>query len=158
MAEGEFRQYKDLNPFASGQYETRPNISINFQDRFNGLNFNLFSSYTKFAFDKSHNPFDKEKEIKRKTVEPSLSYSKHFVSSSFSIGIGSENLRHDTNSLSLDRTSNWLEAEYKIFFEIKSNESFRSLNPTLKFLKLDADSHPYVSICLLYTSPSPRDS
>ena len=100
--EGEIRQYKDLNPFASGQYETRPNISINFQDKFNGLNFNLFSNYTKFAFDKSYNPFNKEKEIKRKTVEPSLSYSKHFVSSSFSIGIGSENLRHDTNSLSLD--------------------------------------------------------
>ena len=144
--EGEIRQYKDLNPFASGQYETRPNISINFQDRFNGVNFNLFSSYTKFSFDRSYNPFDKEKEIKRKTVEPSLSYSKHFVSSSFSIGIGSENLRHDTNSLSLDRTSNWLEAEYKIFFESKSNQSFRSLNPTLKFLKLDADSHPSVSI------------
>ena len=144
--EGEIRQYKDLNPFASGQYETRPNISIHFQDKFNGINFNLFSSYTKFVFDKSYNPFDKEKEIKRKTVEPSLSYSKHFVSSSFSIGIGSENLRHDTNSLSLDRTSNWLEAEYKIFFESKSNESFRSLNPTLKFLKLDADSHPSVSI------------
>ena len=83
--EGEIKQYKDLNPFASGQYKTRPNISINFQDIFNEFNFNLFSSYTKFAFDKSYNPFDKEKEIKRKTVEPSLSYSKHFVSSSFQL-------------------------------------------------------------------------
>ena len=144
--EGEIRQYKDLNPFSSGQYETRPNVSINFHDRFNGINFNLLSSYTEFAFDKSYNPFNKEEEIKRKSIEPSLSFSQQYASSSFSIAIGAENLRYDTNSFSLDKNLNWLEAEYKLFFESKSSQSFKSLNPTLKFLTLDADSQPSESI------------
>ena len=144
--EGEIRQYKDLNPFASGQYETRPNVSIDFQDRFKGINFSLLSSYTKFAFDKSYNPFNKEKEIKRKSIEPSLRYSQHYASSSFSIAIGAENLRYDANSFALDRTTNWLEAEYKLFFESRSSQSFKSLNPTLKFIALDTDSRHYASI------------
>ena len=32
--EGEIRKYKDLNPFASEQYETSPNISLSFQESY----------------------------------------------------------------------------------------------------------------------------
>ena len=65
--EGEIKKYKDLNPFASGQYETRPKISMSILNRFKNVNFSLFSNYTKFAFDKSYNPFNKQKEITRKS-------------------------------------------------------------------------------------------
>ena len=141
--EGEIKKYKDLNPFASGQYETRPKISMSFLNRFKDLNFSLFSNYTKFAFDKSYNPFNKQKEITRKFIEPALSYSKHFTSSSFYVSVGAENLRYDASSFSFDRNSNWLEAEYKLFFERKSSQSFKYLNPTLKFISLDKESlHP----------------
>ena len=141
--EGEIKKYKDLNPFASGQYETRPKISMSFLNRFKDVNFSLFSNYTKFAFDKSYNPFNKQKEITRKFIEPALSYSKHFTSSSFYVSVGAENLRYDASSFSFDRNSNWLEAEYKLFFERKSSQSFKYLNPTLKFISLDKESlHP----------------
>ena len=95
--EGEIREYKDLNPFTSEQYETRPNFSLIFQDNYKGINFNLLSSYTKFAFDGSFNPFNKQKEITRKSIEPSLSFNKYFTSSSFSIAIGVEDLKYDIN-------------------------------------------------------------
>jgi len=141
--EGEIKKYKDLNPFASGQYETRPKISMSFLNRFKNVNFSLFSNYTKFAFDKSYNPFNKQKEITRKFIEPALSYSKHFTSSSFYVSVGAENLRYDASSFSFDRNSNWLEAEYKLFFERKSSQSFKYLNPTIKFISLDKESlHP----------------
>ena len=68
--EGEIRKYKDLNPFASEQYETSPNISVSFQESYGGLNLNLFTNYTKFTFDGSYNPFNKLKEIERKYLEP----------------------------------------------------------------------------------------
>ena len=100
------------------------------------------SSYTKFAFDGSFNPFNKQKEITRKSIEPSLSYSKYFASSSFSIAIGVEDLKYDINSSSFDRSSNWFETEYKVFFENRSNQSFKSLNPTIKFILLNEESLP----------------
>ena len=141
--EGEIKKYKDLNPFASGQYETRPKISMSFLNRFQNVNFSLFSNYTKFAFDKSYNPFNKQKEITRRFIEPALSYSKYFTSSSFSVSVGAENLRYDASSFSFDRNSNWLEAEYKLFLERKSSQSFKYLNPTIKFISLDKESlHP----------------
>ena len=144
--EGEVKEYEDLNPFTSEQYETRPNFSLIFQDRYKGINFRLLSNYTKFAFDGSFNPFNKQKEITRKSIEPSLSYSKYFASSSFSIAIGIEDLKYDINSSSFDRSSNWLETEYKIFFENRSNQSFKSLNPTIKFILLNEESLPAESI------------
>ena len=144
--EGEIKKYEDLNPFTSEQYETRPNFSLIFQDRYKGINFSLLSNYTKFAFDGSFNPFNKQKEITRKSIEPSLSYSKYFASSSFSIAIGVEDLKYDIDSSSFDKYSNWLETEYKIFFENRSNQSFKSLNPTFKFILLNEESLPSESI------------
>lgn len=138
--EGEIREYKDLNPFTSEQYETRPNFSLTFQNSYKGINFNLLSSYSKFAFDGSFNPFHKQKEITRKSIEPSLSYSKYFTSSSFSIAIGVEDLNYDVNSINFDRSSNWLETEYKLFFENRSDQSYKSLNPTFKFIVLNEES------------------
>jgi LPS-assembly protein len=138
--EGEIREYKDLNPFTSEQYETRPNFSLTFQNSYKGINFNLLSSYSKFAFDGSFNPFNKQKEITRKSIEPSLSYSKYFTSSSFSIAIGVEDLNYDVNSINFDRSSNWLETEYKLFFENRSDQSYKSLNPTFKFIVLNEES------------------
>ena len=135
-----------MNPFTSEQYETRPNFSVIFQDTYKGINFSLLSNYTKFAFNGSFNPFDKQKEITRKSIEPSLSYSKYFSSSSFSVAIGVEDLKYDINSSSFDRSSNWLETEYKIFFENRSNKSFKSLNPTFKFILLNEESLPSESI------------
>ena len=143
---GEIKGYEDLNPFTSEQYETRPNFSVIFQDTYKGINFSLLSNYTKFAFNGSFNPFDKQKEITRKSIEPSLSYSKYFSSSSFSVAIGVENLKYNINSSSFDRSSNWLETEYKIFFENRSNKSFKSLNPTFKFILLNEESLPSESI------------
>ena len=143
---GEIKGYEDLNPFTSEQYETRPNFSVIFQDTYKGINFSLLSNYTKFAFNGSFNPFDKQKEITRKSIEPSLSYSKYFSSSSFSVAIGVEDLKYDINSSSFDRSSNWLETEYKIFFENRSNKSFKSLNPTFKFILLNEESLPSESI------------
>ena len=143
---GEIKGYEDLNPFTSEQYETRPNFSVIFQDTYKGINFSLLSNYTKFAFNGSFNPFDKQKEITRKSIEPSLSYSKYFSSSSFSVAIGVEDLKYNINSSSFDRSSNWLETEYKIFFENRSNKSFKSLNPTFKFILLNEESLPSESI------------
>ena len=143
---GEIKGYEDLNPFTSEQYETRPNFSVIFQDTYKGINFSLLSNYTKFTFNGSFNPFDKQKEITRKSIEPSLSYSKYFSSSSFSVAIGVEDLKYDINSSSFDRSSNWLETEYKIFFENRSNKSFKSLNPTFKFILLNEASLPPESI------------
>ena len=143
---GEIKGYEDLNPFTSEQYETRPNFSVIFQDTYKGINFSLLSNYTKFTFNGSFNPFDKQKEITRKSIEPSLSYSKYFSSSSFSVAIGVEDLKYDINSSSFDRSSNWLETEYKIFFENRSNKSFKSLNPTFKFILLNEESLPSESI------------
>ena len=144
--EGEIREYKDLNPFTSEQYETRPNFSLIFQDNYKGINFNLLSSYTKFAFDGSFNPFNKQKEITRKSIEPSLSFHKYFTSSSFSIAIGVEDLKYDINSIDFDRSSNWLETEYKLFFENRSEQSYKSLNPTIKYILLNEESLPFESI------------
>ena len=138
--EGEIREYKDLNPFTSEQYEARPNFSLTFQNSYKGINFNLLSSYSKFAFDGSFNPFNKQKEITRKSIEPSLRYSKYFTSSSFSIAIGVEDLNYDVNSINFDRSSNWLETEYKLFFENRSDQSYKSLNPTFKFIVLNEES------------------
>ena len=142
----EIRGYEDLNPFSSEQYETSPNISIIFKDRYKGINFNLFSNFTKFSFDGPYNPFSKQKEVERRHIEPSLSYSKYFSSSSFSVTIGMEDLKYDINSISFDRSSNWLETEYKIFFENRSSQSFKTLNPTFKFIVLNEESLPSVSI------------
>jgi len=143
---GEIRKYDDLNPFTSEQYETKPNISLIFQDRYKGINFSLLSNYTKFAFDGSYNPFNKQKVITRKSLEPSLSYSKYFASSSFSIAIGAENFKYDINSISFDKSSGWFETEYKIFFESRSKQTFKSLNPTFKFILLNEESSPPQSI------------
>ena len=144
--EGEIREYKNLNPFAPEQYKTRPSVSLIFQDRYKGINFNLVSHYDKFAFDGSYNPFNKQKEISRKSIEPSLSYTKYFTSSSISVAFGVEDLKYDINSTSFNRSSNWLETEYKIFFENRSTKSFKSLNPTFKFILLNEESLPSESV------------
>tara|TARA_Y100000739_G_scaffold221512_1_gene222067 strand:- start:254 stop:1168 length:915 start_codon:yes stop_codon:yes gene_type:complete len=44
------------------------------------------------------------------------------------------------NSASFNRSSNWLESEYKIFFENRSNQSYKSLNPTLKVILFNEES------------------
>ena len=144
--EGEIRKYKDLNPFASEQYETSPNISLSFQESYGGLNLSLFTNYTKFTFDGSYNPFNKLKEIERKYLEPSLSFIRYFDSSNFSVTVGIEKLKYDSSSFSFDRSSNWLEAKYKIFFEKWTNQSFKSLIPTLKFIGINEESPTYQSV------------
>lgn len=144
--EAEIKEYKDLSPFTSEQYETKPKVSLSFRHRIKGITFTLLSDYTKFAFERSYNPFSKEKYIKRQVIEPSLSFSHNFDSSSFSIAIGSEDLRYDLNPSSFKRSSNWLETEYKVFFESKSNQVFKSLNPTLKFISYDEKSNSSQSI------------
>jgi len=143
---GEIREYKNLNPFTSEQYKTRPNFSLIFQDNYRGINFSLLSGYTKFSLDGSFNPFNKQKEITRKNIEPSLSFYKQFISSSFSIAIGIEDLNYNINSIDFDRSSNWLETEYKLFFENRSDQSYKSLNPTFKFILLNEESLPSESI------------
>ena len=110
------------------------------------MNLSLFTNYTKFTFDGSYNPFNKLKEIERKYLEPSLSFIRYFDSSNFSVTVGTEKLKYDSSSFSFDRSSNWLEAEYKIFFEKWTNQSFKSLIPTLKFIGINEESPTYQSV------------
>lgn len=142
--EAEIREVNNLNPFSSEEYETKPKINLNVHKKINNLNFELFSNFTKFEFENDINPFNKEEQIKRTLVEPSLTYKRHFPNSSFMMGSGSKKLKYESTSESHDSSSLWFESEYKIHFEKQTKDFYKSLNPTIKFIQLE-EKTPYIS-------------
>ena len=68
------KQFHNLNPFSSNEYKTQPRLNIEYQGNLFGMSARLVTDYAKFSFDEKFNPLNKETDVKRIYIEPSLSF------------------------------------------------------------------------------------
>ena len=73
---GGLKQFHNLNPFSANEYKTQPRLNVEYQGNVFGMSARLVTDYAKFSFDEEFNPFDKETDIKRIYIEPSLLFEK----------------------------------------------------------------------------------
>ena len=135
--QGEVNKFQNLNPFASNDYDTEPSLNLNFHKKFEQLDIRLDAIYSKFSFDDYFNPFDKENNVSRTTITPSLGFTKASVSSLSSIAVGRTNSRHSYDSANTNNSRNWAEISYKAYMDKYSDHAFRSLSPIVKLIWID---------------------
>ena len=73
---GSLKQFHNLNPFSANEYKTQPRLNVEYQGNVLGMSARLVTDYAKFSFDEEFNPLDKEADIKRIYIEPSLLFEK----------------------------------------------------------------------------------
>jgi lipopolysaccharide assembly outer membrane protein LptD (OstA) len=99
------------------------------------------TDYAKFSFDEKFNPFDKEANIKRIYIEPSLSFEKGNRSSLTSFNAGRRETEYQTKLNPIDNSYNWAELSYRIYMEKKSKNEFHSLTPIFKYVYIDGENN-----------------
>ena len=101
----------------------------------------LVTDYAKFSFDEKFNPLNKEADVKRIYIEPSLSFEKGNVSSLTSFKAGRRETEYQTKLDPIDNSYNWAELSYRIYMEKKSKNQFHSLTPIFKYVYIDGENN-----------------
>ena len=137
---GKLKYFHNLNPFSYDEYETRPNLNLDYHKKFNNLGLRLITDFSKFSYDESFNPLEKENNLKRIYVEPSLYFLKTSNSYSTTFKVGKRDTTYKDNLDSTDNSYNWAELTYKIFLEKRQGSKFKSLSPMAKIVWLDGEN------------------
>ncbi len=134
------KHFHNLNPFSYDEYETRPHFNLDYHKKLNNLGLRLITDYSKFSYDKSFNPLEKENNLQRIYVEPSLYFSKTSHSYITTFKAGKRDINYESNLTSTDNSYNWAELTYKIFLEKRQGSRFKSLSPIAKIVWLDGEN------------------
>ena len=138
---GRLKQFHNLNPFSSNEYKTQPHLNIEYQGNVFGMSARLVTDYAKFSFDEKFNPLNKETDVKRIYIEPSLSFEKGNRSSLTSFKAGRRETEYQTKLDPIDNSYNWAELSYRIYMEKKSKNQFHSLTPIFKYVYIDGENN-----------------
>jgi len=137
---GKLKHFHNLNPFSYDEYETRPHLNLDYHKKFNNLGLRLITDYSKFSYDESFNPLEKENNLKRTYVEPSLYFFKTSNSYITTFKAGKRDITYKDKLDSTDNSYNWAELTYKIFLEKRQGSKFKSLSPIAKIVWLDGEN------------------
>ncbi len=137
---GKLKHFHNLNPFSYDEYETRPHLNLDYHKKFNNLGLRLITDYSKFSYDESFNPLEKENNLKRIYVEPSLYFFKTSNSYITTFKAGKRDITYKDKLDSTDNSYNWAELTYKIFLEKRQGSKFKSLSPIAKIVWLDGEN------------------
>ena len=137
---GKLKHFHNLNPFSYDEYETRPHLNLDYHKKFNNLGLRLITDYSKFSYDESFNPLEKENNLKRTYVEPSLYFFKTSHSYITTFKAGKRDITYKDKLDSTDNSYNWAELTYKIFLEKRHGSKFKSLSPIAKIVWLDGEN------------------
>ena len=96
--QGSVNKYNNLNPFSSNDYDTQPSLNIDFEKQFSQIKFKLRTDYSKFSFDNSYNPIERHRNLKRISVQPSISIHRSEFSSASSLEVGRKKTNHQTEN------------------------------------------------------------
>ena len=92
----------------------------------------------KFSYDDSFNPLEKENNLKRVYIEPSLYFFKTSHSYMTTFKAGKRDITYKDKLDSTDNSYNWAELTYKIFLEKRHGSKFKSLSPIAKIVLAEA--------------------
>ena len=137
---GKLNQFQNLNPFSYDEYETRPHLNLDYFNKFNNLGLRLITDFSKFSFEEGYNPLQKDNDLKRIYIEPSVSFEKISHSSLTSFKAGQRDVNYQNNTSSTDNSYKWAELTHKIFFDKRNGSKFKSLSPITKLVWLDGEN------------------
>ena len=123
------------------RYKTQPRLNIEYQGNLFGMSARLVTDYAKFSFDEKFNPLNKETDVKRIYIEPSLSFEKGNRSSLTLFKAGRRETEYQTKLDPIDNSYNWAELSYRIYMEKKSKNEFHSLTPIFKYVYIDGENN-----------------
>ena len=138
--QGSVKNFRNLNSLFSNDYDTQPRLKINFAKSIGNIKFRLKTDYSKFSFDDSFNPLNKEQELERTSIEPSIYLRKSKNSSTTSLEVGKTKMRHDSSKMSINNSYNWAEFTYRIFMDKFTRDTFSSLSPLFKGIWMDGSN------------------
>ena len=146
ILQGELNQFHNLDPFSSNDYDTQPHLSVNFQKKFDTFTFRLLTDYSKFSFEETYNPLNRENNLKRIYVEPSLSADKENASSLSSFKIGRRKADYESEFNAIANSYSWAELTHRVFLDKKTKNDFRTLTPIMKIIWIDGENNYKKSI------------
>ena len=143
---GLINKFHNLNPLSSNDYDTQPNLQVDFIRSLKNTKIRLKTDYSKFSFDDFFNPLNKEKKLKRISIEPSIYIGRSGPSSRSSIEGGRLRTNHETNNNTLNNSYNWAEITHKIFMDKLTKNTFSTFSPILKVIWIDGQNKNDISI------------
>jgi len=143
---GLVNKFHNLNPLSSNDYDTQPNLQVDFIRSLKNTKIRLETDYSKFSFDDFFNPLNKEKKLKRISIEPSIYIGRSGPSSRSSIEGGRLRTNHETNNNTLNNSYNWAEITHKIFMDKLTKNTFSTFSPILKVIWIDGQNKNDISI------------
>ena len=148
------KQSQTLNPFSLEDYKSVPVISLSSFTKKNNFLVLFSSNYGIYEQEEEGNFFQKPRKIKRASFQPELRYKKDFNSSDFKLSLGSEETIYRINSDKIERSTPWLELEYKVYFEKNNNEFYSLLTPVIKYINIKENKLKVPQIDTRYRSQS----
>ena len=143
---GLINKFHNLNPLSSNDYDTQPNLQVDFIRSLKNTKIRLETDYSKFSFDDFFNPLNKEKKLKRISIEPSIYIGRSGPSSRSSIEGGRLRTNHETDNNTLNNSYNWAEITHKIFMDKLTKNTFSTFSPILKVIWIDGQNKNDISI------------
>tara|TARA_B110000914_G_scaffold151211_1_gene132548 strand:+ start:374 stop:2587 length:2214 start_codon:yes stop_codon:yes gene_type:complete len=135
------KESQSLNPFSLEDYKSVPLISLSAFKKRNDLLFIFSSNYGVFEQERINSLSQRPERIKRAFFQPELRYKKNFNSSDFSFSLGSEEAIYRVDNKKIERSTPWLEIEYKVYLEKDINESYSLLTPIVKYINIKSNAH-----------------
>ena len=135
------KESQSLNPFSVEGYKSIPVISLSTFRKRNDFLFVFSSDYGIFEQEGVNKLFQNPRRIKRSSFRPELRYKKNFNSSDFTLSLGSEETIYHVNNNKIERSTPWLEVEYKVFLEKNNKEFYSLLTPVFKYINIKENSH-----------------
>lgn len=135
------KESQSLNPFSLEDYKSVPLISLSALKKRNDLLFIFSSNYGVFEQERINSLSQRPERIKRAFFQPELRYKKNFNSSDFSFSLGSEETIYRVDNKKIERSTPWLEIEYKVYLEKDINESYSLLTPIVKYINIKSNAH-----------------
>ena len=135
------KESQSLNPFSLEDYKSVPVISLSTFTKRNNFLFSFSSNYGIFEQEGINNLSQRPKRIKRAFYQPELRYKKDLNGSDVTLSLGSEETIYLVDGKKIERSSPWLEIEYKVYLEKNNNEFYNLLTPIIKYININDNSH-----------------
>ena len=134
------KESQSLNPFSFDDYKSVPVISLSTFTKRKDFLFSFSSNYGIFKQEGLDNTSQKPKRIKRAFYQPELRYKKDFNSSDFTFSLGSEETIYRVDNKKIERSTPWIEVEYKVYLEKNNDEFYSLLTPIIKYINIKDNS------------------
>ncbi|MDG2060791.1 MAG: LPS assembly protein LptD [SAR86 cluster bacterium] len=140
-----FKDYQNLNPFSQKELRSYPRVELSVDRKIENFYYSMHTLLNKYEANSRKILGREFNKLDRTFISNSIQYKKENTFSSSFIKIGFDYLNHKSSFANKSENLKWLTLESKIFFDKKTESSFMSISPLLRYVYSEESNNPFLT-------------